>query len=117
LECPNRPFIFCSGCGLALRELEAAAGLGAAVLLALNDAAVAGQETLALDRDAQCRLVTGQCGRDAVTDGARLAGQSAAPDGRFDVILALAIRDIEDLIDDQAQSRTREIDFLLAAVD
>src|SRR5207253_11260186 len=79
--------------------------------------AEAGQETLALDRDAQGRLVAGQCGRDAVTDSARLAGQSAALDGRFDVILALAIRDIEDLIDDQAQSRTREIDFLLAAVD
>src|SRR5438128_8982927 len=87
---------------LPLAELEAAAGLGAAVLLALDDAAVAGQETLALDRDAQCRLIAGQCGRDAMTDSARLAGQPAALDGRFDVVLALAIRDVENLIDDQA---------------
>src|SRR4051794_37038239 len=36
---------------LPLRELEAAAGLGSAVLLALDDARVAGEETLALDRD------------------------------------------------------------------
>ena len=58
-ECPNRPFISCSGCGLALRELKAAASLGAAVLLAFDDATVAGQETFTLDRDAQRRLVAG----------------------------------------------------------
>ena len=44
--------------GLALRELEALAGLGAAVLLALDDAAVAGQEAGGLDRAAQRRLDT-----------------------------------------------------------
>src|SRR5206468_2123433 len=76
---------------LALAELEASARLGATVFLALDDARVAGQETLTLDRDAQCRLVAGQCGRDAVTDSARLAGQAAALHRRFDIILSLAI--------------------------
>src|SRR5687768_14183719 len=51
----------CPGAGeargrdLALRELEAAASLGPAVLLALYDARIAGQEALALDRGAQRR--------------------------------------------------------------
>src|SRR5215210_7672160 len=75
---------------LALRELEAAARLRPAVLLALDDAGVAGEEAFALDRGAQRRLVAGQRGRDAVADRARLARQAAALDGGFDVILALA---------------------------
>jgi hypothetical protein len=44
---------------LTLRELEAAAGFGFAVFLALDDAAVAGEETLALQQRAQARLVAG----------------------------------------------------------
>ena len=45
---------------LALRELEAAAGLRAAVLLTLDRAAVAGEEAALLQRAAQVRLVIGQ---------------------------------------------------------
>ena len=74
--------------GLALRELEAAACLGAAVLLALDDARVAGQEAFALDGRAKRRLVAGQRGRDAVPDRAGLAGEAAALDRAIDVILA-----------------------------
>src|SRR3546814_11523656 len=59
--------------GLALRELEAAARLGLAVLLALDRAAVAGKEARRLDRCAQRRLVAGQCLADAVLDRAGLA--------------------------------------------
>src|SRR3954463_11767569 len=102
---------------LALRELEAAAGLGAAVLLALDDARVAGQEAFALDRGAQLRLVAGERGRDAVADRAGLAGEAAALDGRDHVILALAVGDVEHLVDDQAQGRPGEIDRLVAPVD
>ena len=77
--------------GLTLRELEALAGFGFAVLLAFDGAAVAGQETLVLDRAAQHRLVTGQRLGDAVKHRAGLARQPAALDGRDDVILARAI--------------------------
>src|SRR3546814_6033521 len=55
------------------RELEAAAGLGLAVFLALDDAAVAGEEAGALDGGTQRRLVAGQRLADAVLDRAGLA--------------------------------------------
>src|SRR4051794_14101258 len=102
---------------LALRELERTTCLGAAVLFALDDARVAGQEALTLHGCAKRRLVAGERGRNAVADSARLARQAAALDRRLDVILALAVGDVEHLVDDQAQGRTSEIDFLLAAVD
>ena len=50
-------------------------------------------------------------------DRAGLAREAAAFDGRYDVILARAIGNAERLVDDKAQRRTSEIDFLLAAVD
>src|SRR5687768_9450317 len=99
---------------LAFRELEAPARLGAAVLLALDDAAVAGQEAGPLDRRAQRRLVTRQCLGDAVQHRSGLARQSAALDGGDDVILAGAVGQAERLVDDQAQRRTGEIDLLIA---
>src|SRR3546814_9907857 len=49
--------------------------------------------------------------------GARLAREAAALDGRDHVILASAFGQAEGLVDDEAQRRTREIDFLVAAVD
>src|SRR5271165_1194363 len=61
---------------LALRELEAAAGLGLAVLLALDDTAVARQEALGLQQRAQARLEIGQRLGDAVADGTGLAGET-----------------------------------------
>src|SRR3546814_7001531 len=103
--------------GLALRELEAAARLGLAVLLALDRAAVAGKESRRLDRCAQRRLVAGQCLADAVLDRAGLARKTAALDGADHVILALPRRHVERLVDDEAQRRPREIDFLIATVD
>ena len=50
-------------------------------------------------------------------DRAGLAGKAAADDGGDDVILLAAVGDVERLVDDQAQRRAREIDFLLTAVD
>src|SRR5690606_19271927 len=76
---------------LALRELERTAGLRLAVLLALDHAAVAGQEAALLEHGAQTRLVVGQCLGDAVAHRARLARQAAADDGGDDVELAVAV--------------------------
>src|SRR4051812_48335176 len=102
------PLLFELFLALALRELEAAAGLGAAVFLALDDAAVAGEEAGLLDDSAQRRLVAGQRLGDAVLDRAGLAREAAADDRRDDVILALAAGDAKRLVDHQAQGRTRE---------
>jgi hypothetical protein len=52
-----------------------------------------------------------------VLDRAGLAGKAAALHGADDVILALAVGDRERLVDDEAQRGTREIGFLIAAVD
>src|SRR5262245_55332847 len=46
----------CRRSGLTLRELERPASLGATVLLALDHAAVAGEEAAALEHGAQLRL-------------------------------------------------------------
>src|SRR3954469_12329115 len=51
----------------ALRELEGPAGLGLAVLLALDHARVAGQEATLLEHAAQLRLEIRQSLGDAVT--------------------------------------------------
>src|SRR5690606_19492219 len=101
----------------ALRELEAAARLGPAVLLALDHAAVAGQEPGGLDRGTQRRLELGQRLADAVLHCAGLARKPAAGDRGDHVVLALALGDRERLADDQAQRRPREIGFLVAAID
>src|SRR5688572_4787161 len=78
---PEAPFDDIGNAALALRELEAATRTGAAVLLALDDAAVAGQEAVGLHRTAQARLELRERLGDAVTDGARLARQAAAGHG------------------------------------
>src|SRR6185369_13699093 len=102
---------------LALRELEAAASLGAAVLLALDGARVAGQEPGLLHDRAERRLITGQRLGNAVQDRTGLAREPAADDGGLDIILTRALGDAERLVDDEAERRTREVDLLLAAVD
>src|SRR5690606_17618741 len=61
--------------------------------------------------------VLGERLADAVLHGAGLARKPAALDGGDHVVLALAARHLERLVDHQAQRRTGEIDFLLAAVD
>src|SRR6478752_9587182 len=97
----------------ALRELEALARLGAAVLLALDHAAVAGEEAGGLDRAAQQRLELAQSLADAVLDRPGLARQSAAGDRADNVVLINAVGDLERLGDDQAQRRPREEHFLI----
>src|SRR3546814_7799569 len=82
---------------LTLRELEAAAGLRLAVFLALDRAAVAGQEAGRLDRAAQRGLEAGQRLRDAVQHRTRLARQAAALAGRDDVVAADPVGQAERL--------------------
>ena len=71
-----------------LRELEAATRTGAAVLLALDDAAVAGQEAALLEDATQLGLEVGERLRDAVTDSTGLAGETATGDGDWCEVVA-----------------------------
>src|ERR1044072_9731095 len=82
---------------LALGELEGAAGLGLAVLLTLDHAAVAGQEAVRLQRLAQARLIVGERLGDGVTHRAGLAGKARALDSGDDVELAKAAGDDHQL--------------------
>src|SRR5262245_28150317 len=112
-----QPILPPRGCSLTLRVLEAASRAGAAVLLALDHAAVAGEIAARLEGAAQRRLVMGQRAADAVTDGAGLAREPAAGDGGDDVILAETVGHAEGLGDHHAQHGAGEIDGALAAVD
>src|SRR4051812_42805471 len=72
--------------GSALRELEAATRLGAAVLLALDHAAVAGEEAALLEDSAKLRLEIGQSLRHAVAHRAGLTRKTAASHRDGDVV-------------------------------
>jgi hypothetical protein len=76
---------------LALRELEAAAGFGAAVFFALDDTRIAGEETAALEHRTQVRLIAQQRFGKTMAYGARLTGQAAAGYGAHNVVLTLTI--------------------------
>src|SRR5690606_4895470 len=102
---------------LALRELEAPAGLLAAVLLTLNHAAIAGHEASVLQRRTKGRLIIGQRLRDAMTHSAGLAREARTCDGRDHVELAFALGDLERLVDHHAQNRAREVRVAGLAVD
>src|SRR5437868_9440151 len=75
---------------LALGELEAAASLGPAILLAFHSARVAGEKAARLENGAQGGLVFHQGARNAVTHRAGLARQAAAIDSDDHVELAVA---------------------------
>ncbi len=94
---------------LALRELEAAAGFHAAVLLALHHAAVAGEEAALLEDAAQLGLVIRERLGNAVANRAGLAGQPAARDGRTDVELAQAVGGGERLLQKHLQDGTGKV--------
>src|SRR5260221_6590788 len=102
---------------LALRELERLARLGAAVLLALHRTRVAGEKAAPFQDAAQIRLEIGQRLGDAVTDGARLARQTAAGHGADHVILTGPGRRHQRLLNHHPQHWTSEIDFDFAGVD
>src|SRR3984893_1255020 len=102
---------------LALRELERLARLGAAVLLALDHARVAGEKAALFQDAAEFRFEIGQRLGDAVTHGARLARQTAAGHGADHVVLAGTGGCDQRLLDHHPQHWTREVDFDFAGVD
>src|SRR6266478_2096120 len=91
-----------------LGELERATRLGAAVLLAFDDARVAGQITAAFEHGPQIRLVTHQRLGDAMSHRAGLPGKSATRNRADHVVLVLAVDGDERLLDQHAQHRPRE---------
>jgi hypothetical protein len=99
------------------RAARGAAGLRLAVLLALDHAAVAGQEAALLQGAAQARLVIGEGLRDAMADGAGLARQAAALNGGDDVVLAVAVGGDDRLLQHHLQDGTREIGVEVLVVD
>src|SRR5689334_21197832 len=103
--------------GSALRELEATSGFRLAVFFALDDAAVAREEALLLERWPQARLVIEQRLGDAMAHRAGLTREATAHHGAVHIELAHAVDDQERLIDQHAQHGPREIDRTVAAVD
>ncbi|EGE55629.1 hypothetical protein RHECNPAF_890041 [Rhizobium etli CNPAF512] len=106
--CPKR---------LTLGELEGAAGLCLAVLLAFDDAAVAGQEAALLQHRAQARLEVGERLGQAMANGTGLAGEAAAGNGCDDVELAVTGSRDDRLAQDHLQHRAGEIVREFLAVD
>src|SRR5690606_12500989 len=94
---------------LALGELEGAAGLRAAVLLALHHASVAGEEAALLEQSAKLRFVEGERAGDAVAHGTGLAREAAAGDGGDDIVLAAAVRRFDGLLQVHLKNRPGEI--------
>jgi hypothetical protein len=114
---PKAPLFFVRKARSALAELEAAAGLGLAVLLAFHGARVTRQEPSDLQDAAQFRLVILQGPADAMANSAGLTGQSATGDGAEHVKLVVAIGYQERLGQQHAQDRACEILDDLLAVD
>src|SRR5690606_2666292 len=98
-------------------ELEGLAGLGLAVLLAFDDAAVAGQEATLLEDRTQARLKEVQRLGDAVTHGTGLAGQTTTSNSDDNVVLLGAFGRDDRLLHDQLQHGTSEIGSELTAID
>src|SRR5690606_26224409 len=92
-------------------------GLGLAVLLAFDDAAVAGQEATLLEHRAQRRLEEVQGLGDTVTHGTGLAGQTTTGNSDDDVVLVGAFGRDDRLLDDKLQNGTSEVGGEFAAVD
>src|SRR6185436_8476812 len=90
----RRSLKICKTDDLALRELEALAGAGLAVLLALDFARVAGEQAGAAKRGLVFLVVFDEGAGEAETDGTGLAGKSAADRAHADVELALRLRNV-----------------------
>src|SRR5512133_1332166 len=102
---------------LALRELEALAGAGAAVLLALDRARVARHEAGLLEHRPELRIVVAERAADAVSDRAGLAGEPAALRVHEHVELAHLIDELQRLDEDHLRRLAAEVLVHRAAVD
>src|SRR5690349_12480292 len=102
---------------LALGELEPTARTRLAVLLALDGAAVAGEEAGLLQRRAELGVQVAERAGDAVADRAGLAGEATADHVHGDVDLAELLHDLERLPNDHLRGLAPEVLVVLAAVD
>src|SRR5205085_4812968 len=103
--------------GLALGELETSASTALTVLLALLHARIPREETSLLETLAQFDVVDLKRAGDAVTNGAGLAGRSAAVDRDDHVELVDRLSERERLLDDHLQHIVAEVVVEFAAVD
>src|SRR5947208_1725516 len=94
---------------LPLGVLRRLAGLLQAVLLALLDPGVPGQEAGLLQRRAVLRIHQGQCPGHAEAQRARLPGDAAAGDPGHDVELVLRAQGHERLVDELLVHLVREV--------
>src|SRR6185369_6121888 len=102
---------------LTLRELEPGARALLAVLLALLDARIAGQEAGRLEPRLQTGIEHHECPRQAVTDGAGLTGLAAAVDIHQHVELVVHLEELQRLTGDPLQGVEVEVGGDVAAVD
>src|SRR6188472_4445871 len=89
---PSVPKYRRTAADLPLRELRRLAQAG---LLALDDAGVAREEALALERHAHLRIGLDERARDAVPDCTRLAGRATAGDAYAEVICRRGLGHLE----------------------
>src|SRR5437763_7661659 len=99
---------------LAFGELEGLARLGTTVLLALNSARVAGEETTFLQDGAQIRFETGQRLGYPMTHRASLTRQSTASHGADHAVLASSRRSDQRLLTHHRKPLTGGLDLHFA---
>src|SRR6266540_512682 len=97
------------GVGSALGVLRSLAGLLEAVLLALDHAGVAGEETALLQLGPQLDVELDQGPGDAVAQRAGLPGDTAAVEAGDDVVALQRVGDPQRLGDDAAVGRVGEV--------
>src|SRR4051812_48015131 len=98
-------------------ELEPPACSPASVLLALDGAGVAGEESRFLQRRAEVAVELGQRAADAVPDGPGLTRQPAAADVHEDVDLAQLLDHLEGLLEHHLAGLAAEVLVERARVD
>ena len=100
----------------AFRELEASPRFRSAILLSFHNARIPRQEPATFQRCAQRRFESDERLRNAVTNRASLAGQTAALDRAHDVVLLIPISCLERLVKQHAQYGACEIHLDIATV-
>ena len=105
------------GRGFRKTELEALAGAGLAILLALALARVAGEQAFSLERGTKGDVHGEQRAGDAVTDGTSLAIRAATLHVDADVKLADGVGDFQGLHDGSALVLGEEVFLHRATID
>src|SRR6185369_6202357 len=103
--------------GSALRVLGALAGFVAPVLLAFDFARIARDESRLLQHTAELRMGEDERARDAVANGRRLRGDTAAADVHREIVLPACIGQLEGLMHDHPRRFATEVVLERPAVD